>query len=1041
MKEKDGCAKYHPEDDQEAESGKERLKHFYTRNCIPVYLLCAALTVFGMVSLFSLDVHLVPDIEYPELVVVTNFPDATPEEVKNLITKPVEESAVSMKGVKSVNTISKKGLSVVRIQYRWGVDLSTSLIELRERLDVLKSFFPDEVQRPVIINYQISRDAVAGIVVTSNSLDESSLYMFCKKELVPAIEKTEGISRVEVRGASRPEVKIVADPKALVKYDVSVSEIKSVLGSTNRNFGVGFFEEGNYEYLLRVDGEIKDYRDLEEIVVKEDDKKLVFLRDVARVQYTIEEKQSDVLIDGKGALMLSIYRLPSYSIMGVSRNIDERLNQLQKRYWKSISLQKAFDESIYVRDSLRELIAAMAFGVLFTIFSVYLFLRNLKLSITIIATIPLSIVATFFVMKMAGVSVNLLTLGGFGLAIGMMVDNAVIVVSGVFETLFVDEKGEDFYVRLRLMIPAVVSATLTTIVVFFPIFFLAGVLRVIFLQLSLVIISALLFSLLFSIFLVPLVLIKIRIKTSARDSFAHIDTFFETIYRFLLGAVIKHRVIFLLVLGAVICTGVFLFSALDKRFVESVPKNYFYLKIFIKRQVPFTYTKRFCGYICDILKKDGSVESVVAEIGSDPADLTHNLDGMYGSNTAVLRIYTSLNGEDIYPFIRSLRERLGIFSGVDFIFAIPDNPVERLLLRSEFDACIKLYNPSTAVLMEEAEEVQNFVRDCDFSEDVLSSYPSTHKEQVVELKREELAVYRVETPSLAEIIASALGGIRVGTWKQGEYEIPIRIHLGEHPATDIDDIMELSVKNSEGKEIRLGEVLSTREENAPHLILREDQKTYAKVEFNIKSSGQQSRIFSRNKPRKTVENFLFSKDMDFNFNDQSSLLKENYLELFIALFISIFLEYIILASVFNSFTKPLLVVLMIPLSIPGMILIFYLIGSSLSITTFMSIIVLIGLLVNNAIMLFLEYQVLGKANEKSLVEASIRRLKPILITTLSTILALLPVLFTENKIQVTLASTLILGLCYSTVVTLLYLPVLYLLFYGKRTRVEAGVFK
>lgn len=1038
MKKKNGCPEYDLEDDQQTKSGRERLECFYTRNCIPIYLLCAALVVFGIVSLFSIDIHLVPDIEYPELVVVTNYPDATPEEVKNLITKPIEENAVSMKGVKSVNTISKKGLSVVRIQYRWGVDLSISLIELRERLDVLKSLFPDEVQRSAILNYQVSKDAVAGVVVTSDSLDERNLYMFCKSEVVPVIEKTEGVSRVEIRGASRPEVRIMADPGALLKYDVSISEIRSVLQGTNRNFGVGFFQDGDYEYLLRVDGEIKDYRDLGGIVVKEDDKKLVFLRDVARVQYTIEEKQSDVFIDGKNALMISLYRLPSYSIIKVSKNIDDRLDQLQKRYWKSISFQKVFDESMYVKDSLRELITAMAFGVLFTIFSVYLFLRNIKLSITIIITIPLSIIATFVAMKMAGVSINLLTLGGFGLAIGMIVDNAVIVVSGVFETLFEKEKGEGFYSRLRLMITAVISATLTTIVVFFPIFFLGGVLRVIFLQLSIVIISALLFSLLFSVFLIPLFLIKMRLKTPGRYGFSCIDSFFETIYRFFLNAVMKHRIIFLLLLGAVICTGFFSYSALDKRFVESVPKDYFYLKVFIKRQVPFAYTARFCGYLCDILKKDGLVKSVIAEVGYDSTDLASNLDGIYGTNTAVLRIYTSLNGEDIYPFIRSLRERLGIFSGIDFIFVVPDNPVERLLLRSEFDACIKLYNPSTATLMDEARDVQSFIMDSNFSEDVLSSYPYHSREQAVKLKREELAVYRVETAPLAEVIASALGGIRAGTWKLDEYEIPIRLHIGERPATNIEEVMALSVKNSEGKAIRLGHVLSTREDNAPHLILREDQKTYAKVEFNIKPSGEPSRIFSRYKPRKIVEEFLFSKGMDFSFNDQSSLLKENYFELFVALFISIFLEYIILASIFNSFTKPLLVILMIPLSIPGILLIFYLIGSSLSITTFMSIIVLIGLLVNNAIMLFLEYQRLGILSEKGLIDASIRRLKPILITTLSTILALLPVLFTENKIQVTLASTLILGLCYSTVVTLLYLPVLYLLFYGRMHLGKAG---
>ncbi len=1048
---------------------------FYRRNRVPIILISCALFVFGLISLFSLDFNLVPDIEYPELTVVTYYPNAASDKVKNLVTVPIERAVGSLKGVRGIRTLSREGMGVARIRYRWGENLITSHIELREKMDLASAFFPREVKRPIIINYQTSRDALIGVSIVSGTMDPRSLYLLCVQDIVPVFEKTDGVARVSVEGGERPEVRVMLHPERLIKYNLGVAEVREALGLSNKSVGVGFFRENEYEYLIRVDGEVTDYRELEDIVVKKDEKRLVYLRDIAEVVYGSEEKDAGMLIDGENALMISIYNRPDAGILKVSRRIDEQIKRLDARYGGDILFQKVFDESTYIQRSLRELIAAIALGILFTVFSVYLFIGSIRLSLLIILTIPLSIFATFIVMKLTGVSINLLTLGGFSLAVGMIVDNAVIVVTAVIgsadknpgknhEVDCTDHTG--FSARIRWVIPAVFSATLTTVAVFLPIFFLTGILKLIFLQLSLVILVSLLFSLALSVTLVPVLLNNVlpRVKSAVlkngnsvmrpdnKKSFpqqeesvvlkglrnqrrlvsprSKLGATLTEVYVRLLTAVLKYRVLFLLALFVVICFGAFSYSVIDKRLLESYPQDWFYLKLFIKKPVPYAYTARFSRYVINTVAAEKSVRKVIAQIGVDRGNAVKNLDGIYGTNTAILKVYTDTAGDAVYNSIRQVRKNLDLFTGVDFLITVPDSPVQRLLLRSDLDARVKIYNPSPDFLADAVGSVRSFVEKNGLGEDILTSYYMPHREQSIMLKRDEMGMYKVDAAGLAEFISTVVSGLQVGTWKRDEYEIPILLRFPADAVSGVEDILSLSIKNSEGKEVRLSELVNVKQNDTPRFILRENQATFAKLDFNLKEKPSRRQLFSHSiSARKEMEHFLQSKKFTYVYEDRFTLLRENYREILLSLFIAIFLEYVILASGFRSLSKPLLVIVMIPLSVPGILLILYLLNFSLNINTFMSILVLIGLLVNNAIMLFLEYGARGVQNETEIIAASVRRLKPILITTVSTVLALVPTLFTGNMIQISLASTLILGLFYSTGITLLYMPLLYSIFY------------
>jgi len=1013
-------------------NSSEKFKSFYSRNRVPIYLVFLALFIFGIISLFYLDFDLVPDIRYPELWVATPYPGAAPGEVKNLITVPVEESCVSLKGVRRVESTSGDSLSLVKIIYRWGQNLDTARIELREKLDVLKSFFPREVERPIITGYQTSEEAFIGISVLSTAMDRKELYLFCKKNIVPVLEKAEGVARVSIQGGEPPRVKILLSPEKLVKYNLGIKSIIERISYFHKDFPVGTFNDDRYEYVIRVKAELDDYKRLGEVVLKEVDKKAVYLKDVALIEYGAENKRGDVLINGTEALLLTTYKRPSSNIIRVSREVDKKIALLEERYGSDILFEKVFDHSTYIRISLKELSFALLLGILCTVLSVYFFIADLKVSLIIVFTVPVCMVAAFTVMKVQNISVNLLTLGGFILALGMMVDNSVIVATALLNTIYKRETLKNFYPELRRVIPAVISTTLTTIVVFIPVLFLEGILKVLFLQLSLVIVVCLVFSLAVSITLVPLLLYPENTRKPPGGIIIKAGLFVETFYHKALCFVLKKKIFFSALLILFLAAGTYSYNPLKKCFMESMPQDYFYLHLYIKETVSFDYTMRFLEKVSEIINRDKRVEKIIAFVGEEKAEGGYG-DAVRGQNSAVLKIYSTQKKEKIYNLIHTLRNNLAIFGDVDFVFTIPDNPVQRLISRSDFEVMVNIYHESSEFLAEQVNKLHLFLKQNNLASDILSSYYFTESEQALSLKRENLSFLGVETTSVSEYLHTALTGTRVGNWRKDENDIPIFLHFQKNAFRDTEEMLNLQIKNRYGELIKLEEVLKVEQVNAPNFIMRNNQNTFARVEFNLKKNrGEFSFFRYRENQREKIEKYLVSEGVDFEYLDEFSLLRENYPQLILSLLLAVFLEYVILASLFKSFSRPFLIIVMIPISLPGVFFILYLLGSSLNLNTFMSMIVLVGLMVNNAIMLFLQYEDEKVKNGSEVVRASVKRLKPILVTTISTVLAVVPTLFTGNRIQLSLSLTLIAGLLYSTGVTIFYLPVFYHMLYVRK---------
>jgi len=991
---------------------------FFQKNRVPIMLACAALFVFGLISLFSTRLDLIPDIEFPELTVVTFYPNAPPEEVKTIVTLPVEQAVLSLKAVKNIDSISREGTSIVRVRYGWGTDVDTAHIELREKLDLLKSSLHGEVTRPVIVHRGAHNDPVACIAVSSNSIDPRLLYLTCREDVSGFLGRVNGVGRIELKGGEEPEVLVRLDPERLLKYRLTLQEIESAVQRSNKSCPVGYLKEDEFEYLIRVNGEIEDYRELGEIVIRREGLRLVFLRDIADIIYGTVRKEHGVFINNAEALVFFIYKRPAANIIEVADEIDRAVDVLNERYAGKIYFNKVFDESGYIRSSLFEMALAIAAGTLFTALTVFLLMGSFRFGFIVVFSIPFSIISAFVFMKPVGISINLLTLGGFSLALGMIVDNSVIVINGVMDGngMYV---GAVFTERLKKVMPAVFSATVTTIIVFLPVFFLSGILRIVFVQMTAVIAVSLLLSLFFAVTLVPVLILGL--KTEKAGGFTSPLTFIKRVYSSLLGLALGRKGLFLLALGITFAAGVLSYRSLDKCLIQSVPQDYFSLSIFGDRQAGYRYTQNLTKRVTECVIRERGVHSVVAMVGCDRTDVLGNLDGRYGPNTAVLTIRSEKG--DIYEVMETVRDRVSIFDGVRFVFHIPDNPVQRLITRSDFDNVVKVWTGG-----EEAGKVHDLAsklhENTDYG-DFLISPGETRIERSAELKRDNLALSSIDGTAVGRFIGTVLDGAALSTWRMEEHAIPVRLGFSDIHSGSTESLLGFSMINDRGDAVPLSDLVSIEQASSPAVILRENQREYSKIEFNTLRRTRGVFTRGRRDEKALIQSYLETENISWEYVDRNGPLRESFQGILLSLFLALFLEFIVLAGLFRSLLKGGLVILIVLIAFPGLFFILRVAGSTLNINSYMSMIVLVGLAVNNAIMLFLDYENSGVRSKNGLILISSERLRPILTTTVSTVCALIPVLFTGNEIQHNLAVTLICGLLYSTAVTLVFLPLFY----------------
>jgi len=1055
-----------------------------TKRPVTVFIFAVAAVVFGLVALGRLATDLLPDIAYPSLTVRTNYEGAAPIEVESLITRPIENAAGVVNGVVRVTSSSRADVSEVTLEFGWGTNMDLAGLDVRERLDVLN--LPDDAERPVLLRYDPSLDPIVRVGLSGQD-DLIRLRLLAEEEVKRALERIEGVAGVVVSGGLEEEIHVELDERQMANLGLAAEQVLARLGQENVNLTGGRLVEGQSEYLVRTINEIVRAEDLEEIVVASDQGAIIRLRDVGRVLKGHKEREIITRIDGLESVEVAIYKEGGTNTVTVSDTVQAGIDELATdltRIDPNLKLALITDQARYIRQSVNEVLKTAAYGGLLAILVLYFFLRSWKTTFIIGAAIPISVVATFFLMYSTDISLNIMSLGGLTLGIGLLVDNAIVVLEAVQRQR---DKGlgdvEAAVTGASQVGRAVVASTMTTICVFLPIVFVEGVAGQLFGDQAMTVTFSLVISLIVALTVIPMLasrrfapaeVVDAGDDEEAREASASgpkgvvrrigdgiVRAFFwlgVALARLLRGlrdgiewaidkvlaiplalfegafkglAAIYARTLAWALERPLVTVGVAMllllacmpiYQRLGSELVPEMVQGEFYVDLELPPGTHLEVTQRRLADLERFAAGLEGVEMVHALVGS--SNEQGRVAGERRENLAqlTLRLAPPIDRAREEALMDQLRGPLDAQDDLDYRFGRPSY----FTFRTPVELEIRGYN--LELLARLAEQATSRLQEIDGLADVKSSTEGGNPELQIRFDRSRLASLGLSLNALATTLRSKVQGTIATDIQREDRTIDIRLRAEERYRDSVQDLMELTVAQRGKTAIPLSAVAEVARVEGPAEIRRSEGDRIALVTANL---------VGRDLGSATVEieaamaQITMPSGFDWQMGGQREEMETSFNSMRMAITLAIFLVYLVMASQFESLIHPLVILFSVPLSLIGVLLVLLVAEITVSIVVLIGVILLTGIVVNNAIILVDYTNGLrreGVAKLEALKRAGRVRLRPILMTTMTTVLGLLPMAigFGEGaELRTPMAWTVIGGLMTSTLLTLLIVPAAY----------------
>ncbi|MDA8018535.1 MAG: efflux RND transporter permease subunit [Thermoanaerobaculia bacterium] len=1086
-----------------------RLIEISTQRRVTVSMVAIAICLFGLVAFSRLPINLLPDLSYPSLTIETRYQGAAPTEIEALLTRPIEESVGVVAGVQRISSVSKPGLSQVILEFGWDRDMDFAALDVRQKLDIVQ--LPRDAEKPVVLRFDPSNDPVLRVYLSDSSGGKDDLFRLRyvgEEVLKKDLESTEGLAAVKVHGGWEEEIQVQIDEGKLSLLQLDIGGVRDKLRQENINQAGGSLYEREARYLVRSRNEFETLDDIRNVVIRNDGDRLVTLGDVATVERG--HKQRDVItrFGGEEAVELALYKEGDANTVQVAKAVQQRLDNLREELPEGVELVVGVDQSGFIQASIREVLSNATVGGLIAIVVLLLFLKDPRSTLIIAVSIPLSVVATFFLMYRTGTSLNIMSLGGLALGVGMLVDNAIVVLEAIYKKL---EEGLPALDAARKGASevgrAVVASTLTTVAVFLPVVFLEGVAAQLFRDQALTVSFSLIASLGVSLTLIPMLAALVagkgrsgamsdvaeaeaadtpkpgRFRRIARFLFVAIPSVILRVVRWLLGLIgailvlvakpfgkvfdavmnrvagaypailrwaLRHR--FLVVGTALLALGVSaaLVPGLGVDLIPQMSQGEFSFRVELPEGTPLEATDAFVSDALEVLADDERVDAYSAVVGG--AGLSLATTGTEGENVARLqvRMQGGTTPEDEQAVAGVLRGRLAQAKDADFEFERPSvftfrTPIE-----------VELYGDQLEDLQEASETLLPQLAEIPGVVDLQSSAELGNPELLVRFNRETLVQMGLDLSQVAAVVRNKVQGDVATRFTQDDREIDIlvrSVELGEAQVTDVADLIvgqkqvggvrriqertetgflvqrEVASGPGESVPIRLKTVADVALAEGPSEIRRIGQKRAAVISGNLEDRDMGAA--ATDLQRVVGEAVLPGTVLPVVAGQQEEM-QRSLLSLLGAMALAAFLVYLVMASQFESFLHPFVIILTLPLGGIGVVLALALTGQTINVVAMIGAVMLAGIVVNNAIVLVdavnQQRRDHGLSKFDALVVAGRQRLRPILMTSATTIFGLLPMalgLGEGAELRAPLAITVIGGLAVATVLTLVVIPVVY----------------
>ncbi|HDS02999.1 MAG TPA: efflux RND transporter permease subunit [Firmicutes bacterium] len=1011
-----------------------KLPEIAVRRPVMTFVIFVIVLVLGSISFSMLNIDLFPDITYPVASIVTVYEGAGAEDVEEKITKIIEGSVSTVPNIKEVTSTSSENTSAVMLQFNWGTNMDTALSDIRGALDMVLSYLPDGVERPWVFKFDISMMPVLFMSVTSEH-NYKGIRTLIEEEIVDPLKRIPGVGNVSLMGGPQRQIRVYFDRDKLNDLGLNVKAVAGIIGAQNVDTPAGEITNERRNYVLRVAGEFSDPKDIEEIVVAQLRGRKVRIRDIATLSDDYFQDNNSMKVNGKNALMMVIQKQSDANTVKVAKNIREKIVELEKSLPADTEIDVVMDTSEYITDSISNLSETLLAGGIFVVLIVLLFLRNIRGSFIISLMIPVSLIVAFILMYVNGYTINIISLSALAIAVGMVVDNGIVVLENIYSHLSRGvSRREAAMFGASEVGSAILASTLTTIVIFVPIFFINDISTILFKQLGFSIMIVLAGSFFTAMLLIPMlssvylknIELKGRIAKKIEESFNKMSDFYLSLLRW----VLHHRkmTVVLGILVFVLSLAVFgLFGGTEFMPVSDSGR------VSVKAHMPLgTSHERTMSIAAEI---DALIQEKVPEIkrryvstgssGSGIAAVMGSEEGLHIAEVGFSLVPVEERKRSAMDIAEELRSEVEKVRGIEKLSVTSE---ETGAFSSGDPISIEIYGYDMDLTYDIAEKVKQRIARVEGVRNTAISREMGKPEVTVALNRAHLSNLGLTTYDVGQQLRAQYYGITASRYREGGDEYDIFLRIKDDLKKDIASLKGTNILTPMGRSVPLDSIASISIEQGPVDIERKSQSRVVYVTAATYGRSFGEIALDVNRALREVE---CPDNVDIvlkgTFEDQQKSFK--YLAL--AVLGGILLVYLVMAGQFESFRDPFVILFSIPFAFSGVFYTLPLFGINLSIIVFIGLILLVGIVVNNAIVLVDYTNLLRKREypiEKAILEAGQSRLRPVLMTALTTIFGMLPLALSRGEGAETwrpLGLSVISGLFFSTLVTLLFVPTLY----------------
>jgi len=1003
---------------------------------VTTVMLVLIVVLIGIVSVTKIPIDLYPNIEIPVAIVSTSYSNVAPEEIETLVTRPIEEAVGTVSNLDSIRSITTEGASIVIVQFKFGTDMDFAALDMREKVDLVAGFLPEGASDPMVM--QIDINAAAVIQMSLSGSDVANLQRYADDVIKPAIERVEGVASVDIGGGYDNYVSIQVDTEQLNGYGLSIDSIAGILASENINLPAGSVNKGNNGLLIRTVGEFNSLEAIKDTPIPMATGGIIRLSDIATVSIANKDQSSITSVDGIQAVSVAVQKQSGVNTVAVASEVNKVIADLQSD--SPYDIKVIIDQSEFINDSIAQVGTNGIVGALLAVMILLIFLRSFRSTIIIGISIPISIIATAVLLFFADITLNMMTLGGLALGIGMLVDNSVVVLENIYR--FVQEgydKTEAAIKGAKEVAMAVTASTLTTVAVFLPMVFVEGITSIMFREFSLTVTFSLLSSLVVSLTLIPMMASKMLVvdqfEGKHHETKFHIIGFFldkfdslfkglESGYKKTLEWSLHHRKTIVVLALTVFAGSLLSVSLIGMEFMPEADEGTFSINVELEPGAKMEDTAEAMNIIVNRIIDIESIDYVFSSTqgGNFLASSTNS-----GSISGVL-VPLDERSVSVFDVVSEVEEKIQNIPGV--ITKVASSSSMGMMTGGSAIS-IQVKGNNLEILKNIGDEIIEAAQSVEGTRNVSSSMADPIPQFEISLKRNDAARYGLTTAQISSAVKAMLDGRTATRYKLDGTELDVVIEGDSRYEESVENLKQLMIQAPTGALVPLELVADVTIETGAVSINRDNQARYVTISADIFNRDLATIV---SEIEEKVDEIDMPRGYSVEFGGQNEEMVEAFSDLGVAMILAVLLVYMIIASQFESLLLPFIIMMTAPLAYSGGLIGLFLTNRTLNITSIIGFIMLSGIVVNNAIVLIDYIQTrrnMGEEREEAILRAGPIRLRPILMTSLTTILGLVPLALGIGEgaeIQASMATVVIFGLILSSLLTLVFIPVVYTIF-------------